>query len=145
MQGVMKAERTIVIAADHQQVWHAITQPEQFGAWFGIAAKWDKLAPGETMTMEFTELNITEYATIAAVEPPDRFAFHWTAEEGSSVRTLVTFMLETVPGGTRVTVSEAGFEALPEDVRQKRYEMNDDGWRQQLDNLSAYLMQQAGA
>lgn len=140
MQAVMKAERSLFIAADQQRVWDAITKPEQFGAWFGIEASWDRLEAGAPMTMNFVEHNIIEHAIMDIVQPMDRFSFRWTADPDSDSRTLVTFLLKSVAGGTHVTVSEAGFEALPAAVRQQRMELNDDGWRQQLDNLSAHVL-----
>jgi hypothetical protein len=77
--------------------------------------------------------------SIALVEPQARFAFHWPAEQGYEAQTLVTFHLETVPDGTRITVTEQGFEALPEDVRRIPFERNAEGWAIQMDNIAAYL------
>jgi uncharacterized protein YndB with AHSA1/START domain len=73
------------------------------------------------------------------VEPPERFAFRWTPEPGNPAESLVTFRLEVVPGGTLVTVTESGFEALPDSLRQKRAEMNAQGWGFVLEHLAAYL------
>jgi uncharacterized protein YndB with AHSA1/START domain len=35
---------------------------------------------------------------------------------------------EAIGYGTVVTISEVGFEALREDLRQRRHEMNAEGW-----------------
>jgi hypothetical protein len=51
----------------------------------------------------------------------------------------VVFALETVPEGTRITVTEQGFEALPDEVREIRYQDNTQGWEQVLGELIAYL------
>jgi uncharacterized protein YndB with AHSA1/START domain len=139
----MKAERSIVIAADRERVWRAITTPEHISKWFDEQMKWTfTLAPGETITLSMDDF--TGYARIATVEPPERFAFYWQAEMDNPTETLVTFRLESVPEGTRVTASEEGFEALPDDVRQKRYDMNGMGWGMALDSLAAYLRENAG-
>lgn len=130
-------ERSIVVNASQERVWKILTQSAHFAKWFEMDIKWGKLAVGEQMT--FTMEGETEYGRIAIVEPMDRFGFYWGAETGRPEENLVTFRLEAVPDGTRVTVTESGFEALPEELRQKRFEMNDGGWKIQLENIDAYL------
>src|SRR5262245_4315398 len=104
MNSTMEIRRSVIVAADQEKVWQAITQPEHFSKWFGGQIQFERLAVGEAMT--FFE---TEAGTIAIVEPPERFGFYWTAEKGYPVETLVTFHLEAAPEGTRITVTETGF------------------------------------
>ncbi|HVO42777.1 MAG TPA: SRPBCC domain-containing protein [Aggregatilineales bacterium] len=137
MNSTLALERSIVTAADGDRVWRAITRPQHFSRWFGGDIRFERLAVGEPMT--FHVGGQTGPATIAIVEPPERFAFHWAAEPGDPARTLVTFRLETVADGTRVTVTEEGFEALAERARRRRFELNDEGWSIQMANLAAYL------
>jgi uncharacterized protein YndB with AHSA1/START domain len=136
---VYPVQRSAVIAVVRERVWRAITEPEQISQWFDGSMKWDfRLAAGETIRLSVNGEHIGD-ATIAVVEPPERFAFRWMPEPGNPAESLVTFLLETVSEGTRVTVTEAGFEALPDNVRQRRRDMNAQGWGIALDNLSAYL------
>jgi uncharacterized protein YndB with AHSA1/START domain len=132
-------KRSITIAAKRERVWWALTTPEHFSNWFEAKITFNRLAPGETMHFDFGPEFGEDDAEIATVEPPEWFAYHWTAETGYDVKSLVTFHLETVDGGTRVTVTESGLDALPEAVARKRFEENDGGWKQQLDNIAAYL------
>jgi uncharacterized protein YndB with AHSA1/START domain len=133
------ATRNTIIAADRERVWRAITSPEQISQWFDGSMTWDfALAAGASITLSMNGAHLGT-ATIAAVEPPERFAFRWTPEPGNPAETLVTFLLESVAEGTRVTVTEAGFEALPDDVRQRRRDMNGKGWDIALTHLAAYL------
>jgi hypothetical protein len=48
-------------------------------------------------------------------------------------------MLEEENGGTRFTVIESGYEALPADARQQRADQDSKGWEMALENLQAYL------
>lgn len=130
-------ERSILIAANREKVWQAITTPEHFSKWFEADIRFNKLAVGEVMTFDVS--GQSGFATIAIVEPPERFAYHWTPELGNSTQTLVTFFLEVVPDGTCLTVTEAGFEALPDEIRQRRYTMNAEGWGIQVKNVAAYV------
>ncbi len=139
MESTMTAERSMVMRADRERVWKAITMPEQISKWFD-AMNFGRLAVGETFRFEWGG-----EGEIAIVEPPERFGFRWQIAPPDPTKTLVVFTLETVTDGTRVTVTESGFEALPEAERTKHINQNAEGWDFQLGNLSAYLEREANA
>ena len=132
MEAVM-IERSIVVTADRERVWRAITTPEHLAKWFEPIS-FERLAVGEALTFGWDG-----EGSIALVEPMDRFGFHWQIAPPHPAQTLVVFALETVPEGTRITVTEQGFEALPDEVRQARFKDNTLGWEQVLGELIAYL------
>jgi uncharacterized protein YndB with AHSA1/START domain len=131
------AEQTIVMKAGRERVWQAITTAKHFSKWFGLQVEIGRLEPGGEF--RFVEFENNLPGKIVTVEPPALFQFEWTPEAGVAVFTLVTFRLEEVEGGTRVTMSEQGFEKLPEQYRQTRYEGNSEGWSIQIHNLDNYL------
>ena len=49
--------------------------------------------------------------------------------------TLVTFDLEDVDGGTKLTVVESGFHKVPVVRRAKAYESNEPGWTEVLQSI----------
>jgi hypothetical protein len=53
--------------------------------------------------------------------------------------TLVEFRLEEVTGGTRLTVTESGFERIPAGRRAEAFRMNDQGWAGQLKNIERHV------
>jgi len=53
--------------------------------------------------------------------------------------TTVEFRLAPQGDGVRVTITEDGFGALPEDLRDQARESNDGGWDAQTRLLSTYL------
>jgi hypothetical protein len=53
--------------------------------------------------------------------------------------TLVTFQLDDAEGGTRVTVTESGFEQLFAGRRPRVFGENDEGWKIQMAALERYL------
>ena len=128
---------SLVVAADRDRVWHAITQPKHFSRWFGDEVQFEHLAVGEKMV--FFPNSIKAPGTIAVVEPTERFAYRWPAAMNRPETTLVTFLLETVAEGTRITVTEEGFDALPADLSLQRRDENGEGWSIQLQNIAAYL------
>jgi uncharacterized protein YndB with AHSA1/START domain len=126
-------KRSIVVKADRERVWRAITTPEHIAKWFE-PIRFERLAIGEALTFGWDG-----EGSIALVEPMDRFGFRWQIAPPHPAQTLVVFALETVPEGTRITVTEQGFEALPEDVRQGHLKNNTQGWEHMLGELFAYL------
>lgn len=67
--------------------------------------------------------------SIVIVEPMNRFGFLGQIAPPHPAQTLVVFVLETVPEGTRITVTEQDFEALPDHMRESRYKDNIQGWK----------------
>jgi hypothetical protein len=53
--------------------------------------------------------------------------------------TLVEFRLEDFENGTRLFLKESGFDQLPEDRRLQAYQMNSDGWDEQMENIKTYF------
>jgi len=80
-----------------------------------------------------------------AMEAPRRFAFTWVHDEDywrnppQGPSTLVEFFLEPIEGGTRLTVVESGFEALPPERRMSVLRDNEGGWAYQLQNVRDHV------
>ena len=131
METALKITRSIVVAAGRERIWKALTVPEEIGLWFE-QLEFERLAVGEKIRFSWGEKG-----EIAIVEPMDRFGYRWLIEPQSPRGTLVVFTLETIPNGTRVTVSETGFEALPDS--QKNFSQNTEGWEEEMGALEVYL------
>jgi len=83
---------------------------------------------------------------IEAVEPERYFAFRWHPygiEEGvdyaAEPTTLVSFTLEPAGAGTRLTIVESGFDAIPESRRARAFGMNEKGWTAQAENIRKFV------
>lgn len=140
--------KTVVLKAPIERVWRALTDHEEFGTWF--KAKVDQpFELGRTQTGHITEPGYEYYkwrSTVVAMEAPRVFAFRWPhprdpradSYEGEP-ETLVTFELEEVEGGTRLTITESGFEAVEASRRAERVRDNTQGWDAQAERIAAYL------
>ena len=53
--------------------------------------------------------------------------------------TLVEFRLSPNGAGTRLTVTESGFENVPDYRRAEALEMNTRGWGAQMENIKTYV------
>jgi uncharacterized protein YndB with AHSA1/START domain len=143
--------KTIEIAAPIARVWDALTDHEQFGAWFRVALD-QPFAVGQPSTGHMTYPGYEAYrwqARVVAIEPMTRLAYEWPATGGDKALmesgvpvpewTLCEFLLEALPGDhTRLTVTESGFDRVPEPRRTDVMRSNDGGWEQQVKNIRDY-------
>jgi uncharacterized protein YndB with AHSA1/START domain len=143
-----RIEKIVNLDAPPSRVWRAITEHKQFGQWFGIALD-GPFTPGAPVT---GRMNNPKYAHIPvtfwieSLEPERYFAFRWhpyAIEEGvdyvAEPTTLVSFTLEPAASGTRLTIVEAGFDAIPEARRAKAFSMDEKGWTAQAENIRKFV------
>jgi uncharacterized protein YndB with AHSA1/START domain len=143
-----RIEKQIILDAPRPRVWRALTDVAQFNAWFGVSLT-TPFAPGAEVS---GKIGITGYdhvtmrIWIETMDAERRFAFRWhpyAIEPGvdysAEPTTLVSFTLEDVPGGTKLTIVESGFDAIPASRRAKAFTMNDKGWTGQAENIRTFL------
>ena len=143
-----RIEKSIELRAPIERVWRALTDHAQFGAWFRVHIE-QPFAVGEVSRGHVTHPgyeHIIWEAKVTAIERPSLFAFTWhpyaidpKADYSSEPPTLVEFRLAAVGEGTRLVVSETGFEALPAHRMPDALRMNDKGWAEQVQNIRAYV------
>jgi uncharacterized protein YndB with AHSA1/START domain len=141
MEQVIAVKRDIWIDAPRERVWLAITDPQQIGQWWP-PNEWEipKLEVGGTVKFGAED---AAYATIKVLDKPHQFTLHWKPNEKfPSALMTTTLMLTEENGGTRLSVIEAGFEGLPEDIRQNRFEQTGEGYTLVLNDLKALLEQE---
>ena len=151
--------KTAVLRAPRQRVWRAISDAAQFGIWFGAELEGPFVAGARvTGRMRPTQVD-SEVAkhqasfagmafecAIERVEPPRLLAFRWHPEPpapgtefSAAPTTLVTFELEEVAEGTKLTITESGFDQIPLERRAKMAADNGEGWATQLLLVEKYL------
>ncbi|HEX9794426.1 MAG TPA: SRPBCC family protein [Planctomycetota bacterium] len=143
-----RIHKEITLTALPARVWRALTDPAEFGAWFGV-----RLA-GEFRVGEDFEGPITHpgyehlslRAQVVSLEPERCFAFRWqpqafdqSVDHSGEPTTLVEFRLEAAGTGTRLTVDESGFDGLPEKYRAESFLRNEGGWTAQTGNIARHV------
>jgi uncharacterized protein YndB with AHSA1/START domain len=83
---------------------------------------------------------------VERIEPERFFSYRWhpgdpNHDYRAEPMTLVEFTLEDVPGGTRLTIVESGFDQIPLSRRAEAFRMNEGGWAEQLENIQRYATQ----
>lgn len=129
-------ERSIWIDAPREQVWQAVTQPEQIAQWFVPNLPGVKMQRDDTgkMTIFLGEMGV-DFVILELIAPLQKASLRSLPD-----RLLTsTYGLEEESGGTRVTVTMSGFELLPEDARQDRLDHSGASWEKTLANLKAFV------
>src|SRR5688572_27188429 len=143
-----RIEKQVVLDASRARVWRAITDVAQFNAWFGVQLG-QPFTPGAEVSGQITikaYAHVTMSIWIETMEPERFFSFRWhpyAVEPGvdysAEPTTLVSFTLDEVPEGTRLTIVESGFDAIPASRRAEAFSMNDQGWTGQAENIRKFL------
>jgi uncharacterized protein YndB with AHSA1/START domain len=141
-----RIQKTMVVQAPRSKVWRALTDSQQFGQWFQARIEGPFVAGQEaTGAITYPGYEHLRFQVLVEQMEPERL-FSWRWQPGgdpdidpAEPTTLVVFELEEVPEGTRVTVTETGFDRIPTARRAKAYRQNDAGWTGQFDNLRKYV------
>jgi uncharacterized protein YndB with AHSA1/START domain len=138
-----RIERVMELKATQQRVWKAVSSPEGLSKWFPEKLDGDFKVGGNVM-FHFGEAYHVP-GTIVAIDPQSYFAFRWQSkpdvESGADAEatTLVEFRLEPSAEGTRLTMVESGFAALPAAWGKNAYDEHSEGWTEELGQLEDYL------
>jgi uncharacterized protein YndB with AHSA1/START domain len=142
-------ERVVVLKASRDRVWHALSDAQEFGEWFGVHFD-DAFVVGQRVDGTITKPPGYEHLTfqlwVEELRPATRFSFRWhpfaidpTHDYSQEPTTLVTFELADADGGTQLTIAESGFDALPAARRGEAFLRNGEGWNIQADNVKRHV------
>ncbi len=140
--------KQVELKAPVSRVWRALSDHQEFGKWFRVKLD-GPFRPGEVSTGMMTlpgYEHLPWLATVERMETEKYFSFRWhDFDEESDVAiadqptTLVEFQLEPTAEGTMLTITESGFEALPDPRRLEVMRGNTAGWNFQAENITAYV------
>ena len=143
-----RIEKSIELNAPVERVWRALTDHNEFGAWFRVNLE-GPFAPGETSRGQMTVPGFEHLkweAEVKRMDAPSLFSFTWhpyaidpDVDYSDEPPTLVEFRLEPTATGTRLTVVESGFDAIPSHRRPDALRMNERGWGAQMTNIQRHV------
>jgi uncharacterized protein YndB with AHSA1/START domain len=157
--GTDRIEKTVLLRAPLARVWRAISVPNEFGSWFGVEFD-GPFVPGARLTGRIVPTKVDPevakaqqpYAgrafelSVDRIEPMRLFSFRWhpfavdpKVDYSSEPATLVVFQLEEVPGGTKLVITESGFDKIPLERRAQAFTANEQGWTAQMKLIEKYL------
>jgi uncharacterized protein YndB with AHSA1/START domain len=143
-----RIEKRIELKAPMARVWRALTDHREFGEWFRVKID-GPFVPGDVSRGNVTYPGYEHLkweAVVKAMEPERLFSFTWhpaavdpKMDYSKEPQTLVEFRLEKTADGTRLTVTESGFDKIPAGRRPEAFRMNEGGWAEQMKNIERYL------
>jgi uncharacterized protein YndB with AHSA1/START domain len=136
-----RIDRSIEIDAPPERVFRALTNADELSAWFQVTIE-GALAPGKEIWMTSVHPDHAGQrfnVKIVEMTPPRSVTWQWHPGEidpnvdyAAEPRTTVRFALEATARGTRLTVSETGFDAISLARRAKVHKDNAQGWAEVL-------------
>jgi uncharacterized protein YndB with AHSA1/START domain len=100
----MNVRREVVLPADRDEVWRALTEPERLEEWFASEAVLDP-TPGGTGRFAWGDGEARE-AVVETVDEGRLLVFRWSAPEDVDAVSRVAIRLDEHEDGTRLTVTE---------------------------------------
>ena len=141
-------QKTIELNASIPRVWKALTDYKEFGEWFRVNIN-APFVEGQASTGNMTYPgyeHVKWAAVIQKIDSEKTFSFTWhpyaidpNVDYSNETPTLVEFTLEKTATGTRLTVTESGFDKIPEHRFAEAFRMNEGGWTAQMTNIQEYV------
>jgi uncharacterized protein YndB with AHSA1/START domain len=143
-------EKRIELNAPIARVWKALTDHEEFGAWFRVKLE-GPFVPGKPSRGRITYPgyeHVIWQAVVKEMTPQTLFSFTWhpyavdpNVDYSKETPTLVEFRLQPTARGTLLVVTESGFDKIPAHRQIEALRMNDGGWAEQMRNIEKYVAQ----
>ena len=144
-----RIETQVTIKAPRSRVWRAVSDPKEFGEWFKVDMSGVKFLPGQAVQAKMTYPGYEGMPfemVIDRMEPERLFSFRWhpygidpNYDYADEPLTLIEFVLEEVDAGTKLTITESGFDNVPLSRRAEAFRMNSEGWAIQAENVRKYV------
>ena len=147
IETLSRIDRTIDIDAPPERVWRALTNAGELSTWFQVSIE-GEIASGNDVWMTSVHPQHSGQrwpVRIVELTPSQRMVWQWHPGEvdpsidySKAARTTVTFTLEPSGRGTRLSVSETGFDDIALERRAKAFADNSQGWTEVLVWLKEY-------
>lgn len=154
-----RIEKSVTLKAPVARVWRAVSDASEFGRWFGVAFDGPFVA-GQRVTGRIVPTTVDPEVAklqkphegkpfefvVDRIEPMRRISFRWhpfaidpAVDYSKEPMTLVAFELAEAGGGTRLAITESGFDGIPAARRAEAFAANDGGWAHQARLVEKYL------
>lgn len=154
-----RIEKQVLLRAPIARVWEAISDSGRFGSWFGVAFT-GPFVEGSRITGEIVPTMVDPEVAklqqphagkpfefwIERIEPMHSISFRWhpyaidsSVDYSEEPTTLIVFELCEQSDGTKLTITESGFDGIPLARRAAAFTADDGGWELQLKLMQKYL------
>ena len=144
-----RIEKQVILNSPPVRVWQALSDPREFGEWFGVDYSNAKFIEGEDASGQITNpeyRHVTMTVTVERIVPGMLLSFRWrpyaidpNKDYSDEPKTLVEFTIEPHGSGTLLKVRESGFDGIPAHRRDEAFRMNDGGWASQMEQIREHV------
>jgi uncharacterized protein YndB with AHSA1/START domain len=124
--------KTVFLDAGRETVWAFLTRADKLALWFHRAAA--DLAEGEDYQLIGKDGQPQCWGTVTTMRPHERLTYSFTFGPANGTLTDVTWLLDDVAGGTRLTLHHDGISNI-EGSPLGLFMALDMGWDQHLSGL----------
>ena len=129
--------KTYVFAATRETVWSFLTEKDKLAQWFHPTLA--DLAEGEDYALvRENEQGIQEkqcWGTVLRMDKPNQLVYSFTIAPFNGAMTTVTWTLEEIPDGTKLTLRHEGIDEAAADNAMGMLLALDRGWDKHVDTL----------
>lgn len=105
--------KTVMFSASRETIWAFLTDKDKLGIWFHPAEA--NLQEGKDFALLGTNHDGSSdkicWGTVLEMDPPAKLIYTFTVKPLGGTMTTVTWTLEEVHGGTKLTLEHEGFDA----------------------------------
>ncbi len=126
--------KSIFFAAPRETVWAFLTEKDKLSQWFQPAQSDLKANEDYALinTNDAGEVSKIIWGKVLEMDAPSRLVYTFTIKPMGGAMTTVTWQLEQVPGGTKLSLSHAGISAAAGEAAMGLLMALDDGWDKHL-------------
>jgi uncharacterized protein YndB with AHSA1/START domain len=138
-----------LLKASRSRVWRALSDSQEFGAWFGVDFKGRPFVAGKPLQGQVTYPgfeHVVMEVLIERIVPERLLSWRWhpaaiepSVDYSQEPMTLVVFELQDADGGITLSVVESGFDKIPAARRATAFRMNGSGWDEQMRNIEKHV------
>lgn len=128
--------KTCFFAASRETVWSFLTEKDKLAQWFHPATA--DLAEGEDYKLVKKGSNPDEpvlWGTVLKMDKPSTLIYTFTFGAFNGATTTVTWTLEEIAGGTRLTLKHEGISEAAGEAAMGLLMALDKGWDEHLDSM----------
>ncbi|MEM1399006.1 MAG: SRPBCC domain-containing protein [Pseudomonadota bacterium] len=129
--------KTVMLDAPRQTVWSFLTDANKLGTWFHESDV--DLVPGSAFQLmhrpESGKTGRVCWGEVVTMDPPSLLVHTFTFDALEGAPTKVTWTLEEVFGGTRLTLMHEGLHLVAGDATKDMMMALDVGWDEHLARL----------
>ncbi len=129
--------KTFIFAASRETIWSFLTEKDKLAQWFHPATS-DFVEGEEYALVKENDKGIQVkqcWGTVLQMDKPNTLVYSFTIEPLDGALTTVTWILEEIQGGTKLTLQHEGIAEAAGETAMGLLLALDKGWDKHVDTL----------